>query len=63
MQALLRELAARNPGLCVVTTREHVTDLDRFAGAGAAQINLDDLPNEAGANLLLHAIHDLVVES
>ncbi len=52
LQALLRELAARSPGLCVVTTREHVVDLDRFAGAGAAQKNLEDLPNEAGAELL-----------
>ncbi len=53
LQALLRELAAQNPGLCVVTTREHVADLDRFAGAGAAQKDLEDLPNEAGANLLM----------
>ena len=53
LQALLRELAGQNPGLCVVTTREHVADLDRFAGAGAAQKNLEDLPNEAGANLLV----------
>ena len=52
LQALLRELAARNPGLCVVTTREHVADLDPFAGAGAAQKDLEDLPNEAGAQLL-----------
>ncbi len=52
LQALLRELAARNPGLCVVTTREHVTDLDQFEGAGASQKNLEDLPNEAGAELL-----------
>jgi hypothetical protein len=52
LQALIRELAARNPGLCVVTTREHVADLDRFEGPGAAQKNLEDLPNEAGAELL-----------
>jgi tetratricopeptide (TPR) repeat protein len=52
LQALLRELAARNPGLCVVTPREHVADLDRFAGTGAVQKNLEDLPNEAGAELL-----------
>ena len=53
LQALLRELAAWNPGLCVVTTRERVADLDGFEGAGAAQKNLEDLPNEAGANLLV----------
>lgn len=52
LQALLRELAGQNPGLCVVTTRMHVADLDRFAGNGAAQSNLEDLPNEAGAHLL-----------
>ena len=52
LQALLRELAARNPGLCVVTTREHVADFDNYAGAGAVQKNLEDLPNEAGAALL-----------
>ena len=34
LQALLRELAAQNPDLCVITTRQHVTDLDRVELSG-----------------------------
>jgi tetratricopeptide (TPR) repeat protein len=50
IQALLRELQADNPGLCVVTTRIEVADV---AGrAGVVTIDLDTLPKEAGAELL-----------
>jgi tetratricopeptide (TPR) repeat protein len=50
IQALLRELQADNPGLCVVTTRIEVADV---AGrAGVVSIDLDTLPKEAGAELL-----------
>lgn len=50
IQALLRELQADNPGLCVVTTRIEVADV---AGrAGVVSIDLDTLPKEAGAALL-----------
>lgn len=50
VQALVRELAADNPGLCVVTTRLEVADL---AGrAGVDSVDLEKLPPEAGAELL-----------
>lgn len=50
VQALVRELAADNPGLCVVTTRLVVTDL---AGrAGTESVDLEELPPEAGVELL-----------
>ncbi|MFP3941017.1 MAG: SEFIR domain-containing protein [Thermoanaerobaculia bacterium] len=50
VQALVRELAADNPGLCVVTTRLEVADV---AGrAGAASVDLERLPPPAGAELL-----------
>jgi tetratricopeptide (TPR) repeat protein len=50
IQALLRELQADNPGLCVITTRIEVADV---AGrAGVVSIDLDTLPKEAGADLL-----------
>jgi tetratricopeptide (TPR) repeat protein len=50
MQALLRGLAAKNAGLCVVTTREKVAGLGRFDAA--AQWELDSLSTEAGIDLL-----------
>jgi tetratricopeptide (TPR) repeat protein len=50
VQALLRELQADGPGLCVITTRIEVADV---AGrAGVVSIDLDTLPKEAGAALL-----------
>lgn len=50
VQALVRELAADNPGLCVVTTRLEVTDV---AGrAGTESVDLEKLPPKAGAELL-----------
>ncbi len=50
VQALVRELAAENPGLCVISTRLAVADV---AGrAGAPSIDLDRLPPRAGAELL-----------
>ncbi|NOT02527.1 MAG: adenylate/guanylate cyclase domain-containing protein [Phycisphaerales bacterium] len=49
--ALLRGLARNNAGLCVVTTRERVTDLSSF-GAAAPQPDLDNLSEEAGSALL-----------
>ncbi|MCP4656307.1 MAG: hypothetical protein GY856_12915, partial [bacterium] len=52
LAALLRELAAGNPGLCVVTTRERVDDLASFAGTTAPRIDLEELSPAAGAELL-----------
>jgi tetratricopeptide (TPR) repeat protein len=52
MVALLRNLAAHNPGLCVCTSRLPLTDLEDFAGTGAEQISLENLTPEAGAAYL-----------
>ncbi len=50
VQALVRELAMANPGLCVITTRLAVADV---AGrAGAESVDLEQLPPTAGAALL-----------
>jgi serine/threonine protein kinase len=52
LQALLRELAAFNPGLCVITTRLPVADLADHAGTSALRRDLDQLSSDAGAKLL-----------
>ena len=51
LAALLKALASGNPGLCVVTTRERITDLDGFPKT-APQDDLEALSSEAGAELL-----------
>ena len=50
VQALVRELAAENPGLCVITTRLAVADIAGKAGTDA--VDLEKLPAGAGAELL-----------
>ncbi len=50
--ALLKALAARNPGLCVVTTREVVADLARYRTTTAPEWKLEGLSVEAGVDLL-----------
>ncbi|GAA4798502.1 toll/interleukin-1 receptor domain-containing protein [Lysobacter hankyongensis] len=50
LDALLRELAADNPGLVVVTTREHLTDIGKLANTEAQK--LDKLSKEAAVALL-----------
>ena len=50
--ALLKGLAAQNPGLCVVTTRESVTDLAAFHGGTAPEWLLERLRTAAGVDLL-----------
>jgi hypothetical protein len=52
LQALLRELAAFNKGLCVITTRLPVADLAEHEGASAPRRELEDLSSEADAQLL-----------
>jgi nucleoside phosphorylase/tetratricopeptide (TPR) repeat protein len=53
LAALLRGLAQHNPGLCIVTTRAHVKDLESFQHSGTVQeLELDHLSEEAGAALL-----------
>ncbi len=50
--ALLRGLAAHNLGLCIVTTRKSVPELNRWYGTTAREQELARLTNEAGAKLL-----------
>src|SRR5271165_3163879 len=52
LQALLRELAAFNMGLCVITTRMPVADLSDHEGSSAHRRDLEHLSSHAGAKLL-----------
>jgi serine/threonine protein kinase/tetratricopeptide (TPR) repeat protein len=52
LQALLRELAAFNSGLCVITTRLPVGDVGDSEGGSAPRRNLEQLSSESGARLL-----------
>ena len=52
LQALLRELAAFNKGLCVITTRLPVADLSDHEGSSTLRRHLEHLSSRAGAQLL-----------
>jgi serine/threonine protein kinase len=52
LQALLRELAAFNTGLCVITTRILVADIADHERTSALRRDLEQLSNDAGAQLL-----------
>ena len=52
LQSLLRELAASNKGLCLISTRVAVTDLSAFENSTAPRINLEHLSPDAGAQVL-----------
>ena len=52
LQALLRELAGFNTGLCVITTRLPVADLSDREGSSALRRDLEQLSSHAGAQLL-----------
>jgi hypothetical protein len=52
LSALLKGLAARNAGLCLVTTRYSVTDLKNYRQTTAPEIRLLRLSPEAGVALL-----------
>jgi serine/threonine protein kinase len=52
LQALLRELAAFNTGLCVIATRIPVADIADHERASALRRDLEQLSSEAGAKLL-----------
>jgi predicted ATPase len=52
VQALLRELAAFNKGLCVITTRTPVADIADSEGSSALRRDLDQISSDAGAKLL-----------
>lgn len=51
LSTLVAELARRNDGLCVITTRETVPEIERCAGS-YRQVNLEQISEEAGAALL-----------
>jgi hypothetical protein len=48
----LRELAAFNTGLCVITTRTPVADIADHEGASALRRDLEQLSSDAGTKLL-----------
>jgi hypothetical protein len=52
LQALLRELAAFNTGLCVITTRTPVADIADHECSSALRCDLKHLSGDAGAKLL-----------
>jgi serine/threonine protein kinase len=52
LQALLRELAAFNQGLCLITTRTPVADIADHERSSALRRDLEHLPSDAGAELL-----------
>jgi tetratricopeptide (TPR) repeat protein len=52
LQALLRELAAFNKGLCVITTRTPIADIADHERTSALRRDLEQLSGDAGAKLL-----------
>ena len=52
LQALLRELAAFNKGLCLITTRIPVADIADHERTSALRRELEQLSSDAGAKLL-----------
>lgn len=52
LATLLEELAAQQPGLCVVTTRESVTDVDEYKDGAVIETDLENLSAAAGAQIL-----------
>jgi Protein kinase domain/NACHT domain len=52
LQALLRDLAGFNRGLCVITTRTPVADIADHEGSSAMRRDLEQLSSNAGAKLL-----------
>jgi predicted ATPase len=52
LQALLRELATFNTGLCVISTRTPVADIAEHERTSALRRDLEQLSSDAGAKLL-----------
>ena len=52
LSTLLKGLAQRNTGLCIVTTRESVRDLKPYHNSTAPEWQLDTLSDQAGSALL-----------
>ena len=55
LQALLRELSHGMNGLCVITTREDVKDLEQYIGHSMKLVKLENLSPEAGVQVLRKA--------
>jgi tetratricopeptide (TPR) repeat protein len=51
LEMLLKQLAKKNDGLCVITTREEISGMERFKD-GIKQIQLEQISKEAGRALL-----------
>ncbi|MBZ0107141.1 MAG: ATP-binding protein [Candidatus Scalindua rubra] len=51
LETLIKELVKKSKGLCVITTREHVPELDRYTKK-AKQENLEHISDVAGRKLL-----------
>ncbi len=52
LATVVRELAAANNGLCVITTRVGVADVDQYEKATAPRVELENLSDKAGGALL-----------
>ncbi len=52
LQVFLRQLAAYNKGLCIISTRVPVSDLNPFEGNTVTRLDLETLSPEAGAEVL-----------
>ncbi len=52
LRVLLREIAANQPGLCIITSRIAVKDVEQFLGKAARLVPLEQLSDPAGAELL-----------
>lgn len=56
VRSLLRALASGQPGLCLVTTRLQVADLRSVSSENHRQMDLEQLDENAGAELLRHLL-------
>ena len=54
LQAMLKELARDNPGLCLITTRVLIEDIEHTVGHSTQRKYLEQLSEKAGAQLLQH---------
>ena len=67
MKALLRSLAAHNPGLCLITSRLRIEELQSFRNQTVQELHLSQLTLEAGIQLLkslgVHGSHSELVNT
>jgi tetratricopeptide (TPR) repeat protein len=52
LRDLVASLAQQNPGLCVLTSRQAVKDIDTLHGLAAGRRDLEDLPKDVAVRLL-----------